>query len=138
MLIVYCVLFVVRCLSWRRRAAPRRSRSGMSRTPPTGRGAARTEDAQGTPTQSHVSPSILVYEDTPPPASLAPPPPACRLIVYCLLFVVYCLLKRGSGFRVQGLGFRFQGIGFRIQGLPVQGLGCRVQGSGFRVEGFRV
>ena len=28
-----------------------------------GRGAARAEDAQGTPTQSHVSPSILVYED---------------------------------------------------------------------------
>ena len=29
-----------------------------------GRGTARAEDAQGTPTQSHVSPSILVYEDT--------------------------------------------------------------------------
>ena len=28
-----------------------------------GRGAARAEDAQGTPTQSHISPSILVYED---------------------------------------------------------------------------
>ena len=28
-----------------------------------GRGAARAEDAQGTPTQSHTSPSILVYED---------------------------------------------------------------------------
>ena len=28
-----------------------------------GRGAARVEDAQGTPTQSHVSPSILVYEE---------------------------------------------------------------------------
>ena len=28
-----------------------------------GRGAARAEDAEGTPTQSHVSPSILVYED---------------------------------------------------------------------------
>ena len=28
-----------------------------------GRGAARAEDAQGTPTQSHMSPSILVYED---------------------------------------------------------------------------
>ena len=33
---------------------------GMS--PSTGRGAARAEDAQGTPTQSHMSPSILVYE----------------------------------------------------------------------------
>jgi len=29
----------------------------------TGRGAARADDAQGTPTQSHISPSILVYED---------------------------------------------------------------------------
>ena len=28
-----------------------------------GRGAARAEDAQGTPTQSHISPSKLVYED---------------------------------------------------------------------------
>jgi len=28
-----------------------------------GRGAARAEDAQGTPTQSHISPRILVYED---------------------------------------------------------------------------
>ena len=30
----------------------------------SGRGTARAEDAQGTPTQSHISPSILVYEDT--------------------------------------------------------------------------
>jgi len=29
----------------------------------SGRGAARAEDAQGTPDQSHISPSILVYED---------------------------------------------------------------------------
>ena len=29
----------------------------------SGRGAARAEDAQGTPTQSHISPSMLVYED---------------------------------------------------------------------------
>ena len=30
----------------------------------SGLGAARAEDAQGTPTQSHISPSILVYADT--------------------------------------------------------------------------
>ena len=30
---------------------------------PSGRGTTRAEDAQGTPTQSHVSPSKLVYED---------------------------------------------------------------------------
>jgi len=29
----------------------------------SGRGAARAEDAQGTPTQSHISPSILVNDD---------------------------------------------------------------------------
>ena len=29
----------------------------------SGRGTARADDAQGTPTQSHISPSILVYED---------------------------------------------------------------------------
>ena len=34
---------------------------GLSR-----RGAARAEDAQGTPTQSHISPSILAYEDRSP------------------------------------------------------------------------
>jgi len=28
-----------------------------------GRGTPRAEDAQGTPTQSHIPPSILVYED---------------------------------------------------------------------------
>ena len=31
----------------------------------TGRGTARAEDAQGTPTQGHTSPSILVDEDGP-------------------------------------------------------------------------
>ena len=29
----------------------------------SGRGTTRAEDAQGTPTQSHISPSILVYEE---------------------------------------------------------------------------
>ena len=32
----------------------------------SGRGTARAEDAQGTPTQSHISPSILVYEEYTP------------------------------------------------------------------------
>ena len=32
---------------------------------PYGRSAARAEDAQGTPAQSHVSPSRLVYEEEP-------------------------------------------------------------------------
>ena len=29
----------------------------------SGRGTTRAENAQGTPTQSHISPDILVYED---------------------------------------------------------------------------
>ena len=36
---------------------------GEFRAVDSGRGAARAEDAQGTPTQSHISPSILEYED---------------------------------------------------------------------------
>ena len=35
----------------------------------SGRGTTRAEDAQGTPTQSHISPSILVYEDKVVPAA---------------------------------------------------------------------
>ena len=34
-----------------------------------GRGTTRAEDAQGKPTQSHISPSILVYENTTPPST---------------------------------------------------------------------
>ena len=37
--------------------------SGLVISTDFGRGTARTEDVQGTPTQSHISPSILVYED---------------------------------------------------------------------------
>ena len=35
---------------------------GVSLSTISGRGTRRAEDAQGTPTQTHVSPSILVYE----------------------------------------------------------------------------
>ena len=35
----------------------------LNRFPSSGRGAATAEDAHGIPTQSHISPSILVYED---------------------------------------------------------------------------
>ena len=37
--------------------------SAVERVIKSGRGAARAEDAQGTPTQSHISSSILVYEE---------------------------------------------------------------------------
>ena len=40
---------------------------GRGITRAVGRGTTRAEDAQGTPTQSHTSPSILVYEDSTPP-----------------------------------------------------------------------
>ena len=36
----------------------------------SGRGSARAEDAQGTPPQSHISPSILVYEDNSNPGQV--------------------------------------------------------------------
>jgi len=35
----------------------------------SGGGFTKAEDAQGTPTQSHVSPSILVYEDNEKPST---------------------------------------------------------------------
>ena len=51
----------------------------------SGRGIARAEDAHGTPTQSHLSPSVLVYEeeygrgtDDPPAFVLAHRAPAHR------------------------------------------------------------
>ena len=50
--------FIIEIIMWTGRA-PRRVEVDRLRV---GRGAARAEDAEGTPTQSHVSPSILVYE----------------------------------------------------------------------------
>ena len=55
----------------------------------SGRGTTRAEDAQRTPTQSHISSSILVYED------------------------------QGNddareGLEFSDLGFRVQGLGFRV------------------------
>jgi len=51
---------------WIEAASDNRRRVGRGTTRawcPSGRGTTRAEDAQGTPTQSHISPSILVYED---------------------------------------------------------------------------
>ena len=101
-----------------------------------------------TPTQSQISPSILVYEDYPTRLrvegsgfgvwglGLNPDPSdqveglsstvqgaveAPHLIQH--LFNTF----NGSRFRVQGAGFRVQGSGFRVQGS-----GFRVWGIGFR------
>jgi len=46
-----------------RRAGSWCAAGGLTGVIDSGRGAARAEDAQGTPTQSHISPSILVYEE---------------------------------------------------------------------------
>ena len=68
-----------------------------------GRGAARAEDVQGTLTQSHISPSILVYEDK----GSEPTPTG---------------LSRDSGKRLMGVsGKRLEGSGFRIKGAKVTG-----------------
>jgi len=59
---------VLACL--RKARLSRAQRVTPSRCEPwCGRGAARAEDAQGTSTQSHISPSILVYEDKSQPTT---------------------------------------------------------------------
>ena len=57
-----------------RDVAPSTSGVSMDHTlvGPLWEGTTRAEDAQGTPTQSHVSPSILVYEHIQPSASDEP------------------------------------------------------------------
>ena len=80
-----------------------------------GRGTARAEDAQETPTLSHISLSILASEieflpASPRPSSRCPPAPP---------------IAQGSGFRVQGAGFRVQGSGFRVQGAGCRGARAR-------------
>ena len=126
----------------------------------TGRGTTRAEDAQGTPTQSHISPSILVYEDkinglgggrrcdqkhearnTKPEIrdpKLRTPPAGC-LQSFCF---GPCSIVRSriSGFVFRGWCFwcRVWGEGFaRCDVLTLEeGSGFRVQGSGFRVQGL--
>ena len=75
------------------------------------RGAARAKDAQGTPTQSHISPSILVHEDN--VTARIPSDKTCRVIITSNVRT----WQQCSGFRVQGAGVRVQGSGFRMQGL---------------------
>ena len=54
----------------------RNSRVSVWIRPCSGRGAARAEDAQGTPTQGHISSSIVVYEDKRCRGEAPPPPGA--------------------------------------------------------------
>ena len=65
---------VVECKnqSDRRRVGWLNGSSFIISTGASGRGAARAEDAQGTPTQSHISSSILVYEDKQETPRLSP------------------------------------------------------------------
>ena len=75
------------------------------------RGTARAEDAQGTPTQSHISPSVLsirIYKWT------GIVPVGSDRVGVLPLFVRGARhdLVHGWGLRVQGPGFRVQGSGF--------------------------
>jgi len=87
------------------------------------RGAARAEDAQGTPNQSHISPSILVYKDYRAKSiqkNFEKRVEEAQLPVQPSPGVRH--LFQGSGFRVQGSDFRVQGSGFRIQDVCLWGL----------------
>ena len=53
-----------------------------------GRGTTRAEDAQGTPTLSHISPSILVYEEK--SVSLSIDPPYGPTVLPTVLPMDYC------------------------------------------------
>ena len=82
-------------------------RSVLSGPLVSGRGSTRAEDAQGTPTQSHISPSILVYEDYFMPSS-----PRDPNLCVCL-----------AGLRINRLSFKVQsnteGEGIRPSNPPV-------------------
>ena len=73
----------------------------------------RAEAAQGTPTQTHISPSILVYKEYAPAG--------------------------WEGFRDSGFGIRDPGFGFQVPGFGVRdsGFRFRVPGFGIRYSGFR-
>ena len=85
------------------------------------RGTARAEDAQGTPTQSHISPSLLVHEHKSFNAS------ECRYSGFGFRFSVF-------GLRVSGFRSRVSGYGFRVSGFEfyVSSFGFRFSGFGFR------
>ena len=92
-----------------------------------GRGSARAEDAQVTPTQSHISPSILQYT---------------RKIVVELMTSDRQLKASREGLesehnpvRISGSGFGLEGLGFGIWLLKlwVRSRGVVMWGSGLRV-----
>ena len=91
----------------------------------SGRGAARAEDAQGTPTQNHVSPSILVYEEKTRVEGLT--------LLRDNLFAVLSF-----EFRISVFGFRVQvsGFGFQVSVFKVSGFGFSVSGFEFQASGF--
>ena len=123
-----------------------------------GRGTTRSEDAQGTPTQSRLPPSILVYEGTTAEhvrlrdievrvsgfgirvwgtrygsgvGAKSLPPTGGYRGSGCRARLSKVLRVSGFGFRISGFGFRVLGLGFRVSGF-----GFRVSGFGFRVLGF--
>ena len=86
------------------------------------KGTTRAEDAQRTPTQSHIAPSIVVYEEYGRWGS------GGRGRVCCAVW------GEVWGVEVWGLALRGLGLGFKVQGLGL-GFGNRIQGSRFRVKG---
>jgi len=82
----------------------------------------RADDAQGTPTQSHISPSIIVYEDQ------------CRRIRASQW------MFRVGGWGLAGYDLRVGGGGCRVQvGMwRVGGGGCKVQEFGIRDSGLGI
>ena len=117
-----------------------------------GRGTTRAETAQGTPTQSQMSPTILVYEEKlvssqgwkkcmvkPIKMRILKPYYEMKMrITKAVASGSACFRDLGFGIRVSGFGFRVSGFGFRVSvfGFQVSGFGFRVSDFGFRVSGF--
>jgi len=105
------------------------------------RGAARAEDAQGTPTQSHVSPSILVYEGNTPKDSnfdtSLPGYPGRDVPrrVWSVFFRLEYHSTLGSSNKAEdeecGFGFLESCLSFVVRNT---GLGFTVWGVGFQFE----
>ena len=93
-----------------------------------GRGTTRAEDAQGTPTQSNISPSILVYEDKSDPCCKVALGDAqgivCMILLFLNIFSAHCAARlmgykytsRKTVMIINVMGF-FLGLMLTILGL---------------------
>ena len=105
--------------------------SGLDGSTDYGMGFTRAEDAQGTPTQSHTSPSILVYAEKP---ALFYTRKRYQFLAWSGRFCG----QQTRQIHVQPLEIRVSGFGFRVSGFRfrIPGFGFRISGFGFRVSGF--